>query len=65
MTCEDAERIYHQCRDMLDGRGYGCTMAYPAGHPERLKYEAAMADLLKRFPGIGQPPRPQGAWLES
>jgi hypothetical protein len=54
MTREDAERIYHQCRDMLDGRGYGCTMAYPINQPERLKYEAAMAELLKRFPGIDE-----------
>ena len=52
MTREDAKRYYHQCKELLDGSVPDAHIKYPADHPERLKYEKKMAELVKKFPGI-------------
>jgi hypothetical protein len=44
MNREGAKQEYHQYRELL--------RAYPAEHRERLAYEAKMADMAKKFPGI-------------
>ena len=44
MTREEARQKYHQYRETL--------RAYPDDHRERLAYEAIMAEMARKFPGI-------------
>jgi hypothetical protein len=52
MNREEARRYYHQTAAMLEGSAPDAYMAYPEGHPERIKYETKMAKIAKEFPGI-------------
>jgi len=44
MTRDEAKQKYHQYRETI--------RAYPDDHQERIKYEAIMAEMAKKFPGI-------------
>jgi hypothetical protein len=51
---ETAKRYYHQTKELLEGSAEDAHMRYTDNHPERIKYEKKMAELVKKFLGIDQ-----------